>query len=175
MGDPAAVEILTAGTARAALPGLIGVLEDAVAGGASIGFLPPLAPGEARAYWKSVVDAVERGATALLVARRDGDVLGTVQLHLEDRANGRHRAELAKLMVHRAHRRQGIGARLMAAAERDARARGLTTLLLDTRLGDESERLYRACGWTFVGSIPRYARSANGVLDANAIYYRLLE
>jgi ribosomal protein S18 acetylase RimI-like enzyme len=169
------VEILTAGTARAALPGLIGVLEDAVAGGASIGFLPPLAPGEARAYWKSVVDAVERGATALLVARRDGDVLGTVQLHLEDRANGRHRAELAKLMVHRAHRRQGIGARLMAAAERDARARGLTTLLLDTRLGDESERLYRACGWTFVGSIPRYARSANGVLDANAIYYRLLE
>ncbi len=175
MGDPAAVEILTAGTARAALPGLIGVLEDAVAGGASIGFLPPLAPGEARAYWESALDAVARGATVLLVARRAADVVGTVQLHLEDRANGRHRAELAKLMVHRAHRRQGIGAQLMAAVQQDARTRGLATLFLDTRLGDESERLYRACGWTFVGSIPKYARSATGALDANAIYYLLLE
>ena len=120
MGDLVTVETLTAAAASAALPGLTGVLEDAVDGGASVGFLPPLAPGEALAYWESVVDAVARGATALLVARRDGEVAGT-------------------------------------------------------RLGDESERLYRACGWTFVGSIPRYARSASGTLDANAIYSLLLE
>ena len=29
--------------------------------------------------------------------------------------------------------------------------------------------------WQSVGSIPEYARSASGALDANAIYYRLLD
>jgi ribosomal protein S18 acetylase RimI-like enzyme len=79
-----------------------------------------------------------------------------------------------KVMVHRKARRRGLGCALMLAAEEEARRRGRTTLYLDTRRGDPAERLYLTTGWTYVGSIPRYARSADGTLDANAIYYKLL-
>ena len=78
-------------------------------------------------------------------------------------------------MVHTRARRRGIGRALMLAAEAEARRLGRSTLFLDTRLGDPSEILYRSLGWEFAGSIPRYARSAGGALDANAIYYRLLD
>ena len=77
-------------------------------------------------------------------------------------------------MVHSACRRRGLGRALMLAAEDDARRLGRTTLVLDTRQGDPSERLYRALGWERGGVIPRYARSADGKLDASAFYYRLL-
>ena len=80
-----------------------------------------------------------------------------------------------KLMVHTRARRRGIGRALMLAAETEARRRGRTTLVLDTRRGDPSEALYLSLGWTLAGIIPRYARSADGALDATAFYYRLLE
>jgi hypothetical protein len=63
----------------------------------------------------------------------------------------------------------------MQAAEDHARRLHRTTLFLDTRLGDHADRLYRAAGWTFAGSIPRYARSAGGGFDASAFYYKLLD
>lgn len=93
----------------------------------------------------------------------------------ETRANGSHRAELMKLMVHPAARRRGFARALMQAAAGEARRRGRSTLVLDTWRGDPAEALYQSLGWTFVGSIPRYARTAGGGLDANAIYYLLLE
>jgi ribosomal protein S18 acetylase RimI-like enzyme len=91
------------------------------------------------------------------------------------RANGLHRAEVAKLMVHRAARRRGIARALMLALEDHARRLGRTTLVLDTRQGDPSERLYQSLGYQLAGAIPEYARSADGTLDATAIYYRLLK
>ncbi len=171
----APIEALTAEAAQAELSALAALLEDAVASGASIGFLPPLGPAEAADYWTTVVASVRAGTRVLLAARdADGAVVGSVQVDLESRPNGRHRAEVMKVMVHRRARRRGLGHALMAAAEEHARRLGRTTLFLDTRLGDPAERLYRAQGWTFAGSIPRYARSAGGALDANAIYYKLL-
>lgn len=134
-----------------------------------------LAPSEATDYRRTVVGVLHDGARVLLVAREAGRILGTVQLDLITRPNGRHRAEVVKLMVHRRGRRRGIGRALMLTVEEQARRRGRTTLFLDTRLGDPAERLYRAVGWTFVGSIPRYARSADGALDANAIYDKVLD
>jgi ribosomal protein S18 acetylase RimI-like enzyme len=170
------IESLEAKGASVAVESLGPLLQDAVDDGASVGFLPPLRSDEARAYWQGVVSAVADGSRLLWVAREvDGAIVGTVQLDLEKRANGDHRAELIKLMVHTRARRRGIGRALMLAAEAEAGRRGRTTLFLDTRLGDPSERLYRSLGWQFVGSIPRYARSAGGALDANAIYYRLLD
>jgi ribosomal protein S18 acetylase RimI-like enzyme len=77
-------------------------------------------------------------------------------------------------MVHRAARRNGLGRALMQAVETEARRRARSTLVLDTRQGDPSESLYRQLGWTFVGAVPRYARSADGSLHATAIYYKLL-
>jgi ribosomal protein S18 acetylase RimI-like enzyme len=153
---------------------LVTLLEDAVDSGASIGFLPPVSVDEATAYWRSVADAVGEGSRVLLIAR-DGDrVAGSVQLDLALRPNARHRAEVAKVMVHRAARRRGIGRALMVALEEEARRLGRTTLVLDTRQGDPSEGLYRSLGWHFAGAIPGYARSAGGTLDGTAIYYKLL-
>jgi ribosomal protein S18 acetylase RimI-like enzyme len=170
------IESLTAGAARRARAALIALLRNVVDDGASVGFLPPLAETEAGQYWDTVAAAVAEGGRLLWIARVAGEgVVGTVQLDLEQRANGDHRAELMKLMVHTRARRRGIGRELMRAAEAEARRNGRTTLFLDTRRGDPSEVLYRSLGWELAGSIPRYARSAGGALDANAIYYRLLD
>jgi acetyltransferase len=171
------IESLTADGARGCLADLVAVLTDSVDGGASVGFLPPLDPDDARAYWQSVADAVADGTRVLVAARRaeDGALVGTAQLGLETRANGRHRAEVMKVLVLSRARRQGIGRALMDVLEREARRRGRTTLVLDTRAGDPSERLYVACGWTRAGAIPKYAQSAGGGVDASAFYYRLLD
>jgi len=151
------------------------LLQDVVDGGASVGFLPPLSAEEARAYWDSVAAALENGGRRLWVARAGGGgIVGTVQLDLASQANGRHRAEASKLMVVSSARRQGIGSLLMEAAEAEARGLGRTTLVLDTRQGDPSEALYRGMGWQPAGTIPRYARSADGTLHTTAFYYKLL-
>jgi GNAT superfamily N-acetyltransferase len=145
-----------------------------VDGGASVGFLPPLDPAEAATYWDGVAAALAEGARVLLLSHHDGRPVGTVQLDLAMRPNGLHRAEVSRLMVHRAARRHGIGRALMLAIEERARALGRTTLVLDTRQGDPSERLYQALGWQLAGAIPRYARSADGSLHTTALYYKLL-
>lgn len=151
------------------------LLRDVVDGGASVGFLPPLGAEEAGGYWDGVARALEGGGRRLWIARNAAGVLaGTVQLDLEQRANGNHRAELTKLMVLTATRRQGLGRALMEAAETEARRLGRTTLVLDTRQGDPSELLYLGLGWQRAGAIPRYARSADGTLHATVFYFKLL-
>ena len=176
------IEALDADAARREQAALVALLRNVVDDGGSVGFLPPLSADEAREYWESVAVAVKGGGRLLWVARDAGaivgpiigPIIGTVQLDLEKRANGSHRAELIKLMVHTSGRRRGVGRALMLVAQDEARCRGRSTLVLDTRQGDPSEALYRSLGWTFAGAIPRYARSGNGVLHATAIYYLLL-
>ena len=64
---------------------------------------------------------------------------------------------------------------LMAALESEARARGRTLLVLDTRADDVAEQLYYASGYTFAGRIPGYARSPHGEgFDGTSIFYRQL-
>ena len=176
---PPLIEALDADAARREQDALVALLRNVVDDGGSVGFLPPLAADEAREYWESVAVAVKGGSRCLWVARDGGapgrPIIGTVQLDLEKRANGDHRAEVIKLMVHTAGRRRGLGRALMLAAQAEARRRGRRTLVLDTRQGDPSEALYRSLGWTFAGAIPQYARSANRELHATAIYYLLLE
>jgi acetyltransferase len=151
------------------------LLQHVVGGGASGGFLPPLGETEAATYWDGVAAALKCGGRRLWIARgAEGGIVGTVQLDLAGQANGRHRAEVVKLMVLSSARRRGIGRLLMEAAEAEARRLGRTTLVLDTRQGDPSEALYRAMGWQPAGTIPRYARSADGTLHSTAFYYKLL-
>ncbi|MBI1848083.1 MAG: GNAT family N-acetyltransferase [Candidatus Rokubacteria bacterium] len=154
---------------------LVALLEDAVDSGASIGFLAPLNPGEADAYWGAVLAPLRDGSRRLLVAEGADGLVGTVQLDLAMRPNGLHRAEVAKLMVHTRARRHGLGRVLMLAVEDEARRLGRTTLVLDTRAGDPSERLYQALGWHRFGLVPRYAKSSSGALDASAFYFKLLD
>jgi ribosomal protein S18 acetylase RimI-like enzyme len=169
------IEGLDAGGVARHRDALAALLCDAVDSGASIGFLPPLSAGEAGAYWDTVAHALDEGSRVALASWGAADrLVGSVQLDLAMRANGRHRAEVIRLMVHRAARRNGIGRALMQAVEAEARKCARSTLVLDTRQGDPSESLYRQLGWTFVGAVPRYAQSADGTLHATAIYYKLL-
>ena len=153
------------------LPSLADLLIDAVDGGASIGFLPPLDRATALDYWRDTGEAVRCGARVLLAATQDGAALGAVQLGLETRANGDHRGEILKLMVHRRARRQRLATALMDAAENEARARGRTLLLLDTERESAAETLYERRGWTRFGEVPRYARSAGGELHTTVFFY----
>lgn len=164
--------LVLSGRDRAAgrdLDDLAEILQATVQSGASIGFLAPFALDDAKAYWRALRGSVASGGRVLLGARRNGALVGTVQVVLDAPPNGRHRAEIAKLLVHPAARRGGFGAALMAAAEDVARAHGRTLLVLDTRTGDDGERLYRRIGYQAAGVIPRYARDADGGL-ADTIY-----
>lgn len=147
------------------------LLVEVVNDGASIGFLAPLEPGKAREYWLSVPGAGVR----LLQARRNGKLVGTVQLQLCMKENGSHRAEVAKLMVHRAVRRAGVAKSLMAALEKLAQDDDRKLLVLDTRARDPSNLLYQSLGYIGAGSIPAYARSSAGGYDATVFYYKFLD
>lgn len=173
--ERASIQELSAAPTRSLKSGLADLLMDVVAGGASVGFLPPLGAEDASAYWDSVAEALEGGGRRLWIARAaDGGLVGAVQLDLASQANGGHRAEVIKLMVLSSARRRGLGRLLMEAAEAESRRLGRTTLVLDTRQGDPSEALYRGMGWKPAGTIPRYARSADGTLHTTAFYYKLL-
>lgn len=167
---------LSAAEARAAVGDLAALLQDAVASGASLGFLDPLDDAVARHYWQDVCAKVEMGARLLLVARaEDGVVVGAAQLDMATMPNGSHRAEVQKVCVLRSARGQGIGRRLMLTIEDTARAANRTLLVLDTRQGDVAESLYRKLGYIEAGVIPAYARSSSGTLDASIFFYRALD
>ncbi len=146
------------------------LLVDVVGEGASVGFLPPLPYAEARAYWTKVLEKNVK----MWVAERDGVIVGTIQLHLATKPNSLHRAEIAKLMVHPSAGRQGIGRALLLMAEARARVESRSLLILDTREGDHSNRLYQSMGYQEAGRIPQYVTSADGSLDATVIYYKIL-
>jgi ribosomal protein S18 acetylase RimI-like enzyme len=156
--DPALVEVLGA------------LLVDVVGQGASVGFLNPLSPADARAYWSGVLAP----HVTLLVAEQQGRLVGTAQLHAAQQPNARHRAEVCKLMVHPAAQRRGIARALMEKLESSARAGGRSLLVLDTRSGDVSSDLYRSMGYVEVGRIPRFARSSSGQLDSTVLFYKEL-
>lgn len=168
------VERLTAEQGDGHLDQLVGLLQDAAESGASVGFLPPVGDAEGRAYWRTVLAAVAEGGRVLLAAVEGNSIVGTVQLDLARMANARHRAEVMKLMVHRRARRRGIGRALMLGLEEEARRVGRSLLVLDTRAADAAEQLYVSLGYTRVGVIPRYARSASGSLDDTVYFYREL-
>ncbi len=165
----------TAEQALAKLDELTELLIDAVDGGASVGFMPPLTETDAAAYWRSVVPAISDGSRVLLAAVEEGQLQGSVQLALETRANGNHRAEAMKLFVHRRARRRGLAKALMAEAECAARRLGRTLLLMDTRDGGEADRMCQALGYVRYGEVPQYARSSDGRLHTTVFYYRQLD
>jgi len=152
--------------------GLVDVLIDCVDGGASVSFMYPLSRERAEAFWREVAAGVGAGSRALLVAEDAAGVCGTVQLLLDQPENQPHRADVAKMLVHRRARRQGLGAALMRAAELSARRLGKTLLVLDTATDGDADRLYRRLGWTRVGDIPGYALLPRGEPCGTTVFYR---
>ncbi|MGH2830818.1 MAG: GNAT family N-acetyltransferase [Actinomycetota bacterium] len=148
------------------------VLIDCVEGGASVSFMDPLSRNRAVVFWRGVARGVAAGERALLVAEDVSGLCGTVQLLLAQPENQPHRADLAKMLVHRRARRQGLGAALLSAAEATARECGKTLLVLDAVTGGDAERLYARMGWQRVGVIPGYALLPRGGLCDTTIFYR---
>ena len=150
------IRTLAPSETAAALPALCTILSDCVEGGASVGFMSPYTPEDATAYWEGVARAVQARETVLIVAERDGNILGTVQLGLATMPNQPHRADLKKLLVHRAARGLGLSRLLMEAAESEATKHGRHVLVLDTATGSPAEAIYEKFGWHRVGVIPQY-------------------
>jgi GNAT superfamily N-acetyltransferase len=159
---------------EAVRPRLAEILVDSVRQGASVGFLEPLDPDDADAYWRRIERAVGEGRCALLVAALGDEVVGTVQLDVDTLPNQPHRATVCKLLVHSAFRRTGVGEALMGALEGAALERGRWLLTLDTATA-EAERLYERMGWTASGAIPKYALNPDGTLTATTFYWKELE
>lgn len=156
------------------LEALIELLRDSVDSGASIGFLPPLPRPLSETYWRECFDDVAHGTRVVLVALDGERVIGSGQLALMTKPNSPHRAEVQKVLVHRDARRRGLGRALMERLETEALARGRTLLVLDTRRGDDAERLYTAMGWSRVGVIPRYVINGDGAFDDTVVFYKEL-
>jgi GNAT superfamily N-acetyltransferase len=157
------------------IDGLADVLIDCVEGGASVSFMLPLSADRARAFWRRIAAAVDRGERAVLVAETGGRIVGTVHLVLDLPENQPHRADVSKMLVHRDVRRRGVGAQLVRAAEDLARELGRSVLVLDTVTGADAERLYARLGWQRVGEVPAYALFPDGGLCSTTFFYRRLD
>lgn len=159
---------------RARLPELGALLADAVGRGASVNFMAGFTAAEGEAFWRGQLSGLRAGERRLLVAEAAGRLVGTVVLSFAPQPNGPHRAEIGKMLVHSAHRRQGLGRRLLEAAEGMARDAGRTLLLLDTEAGSAGANLYEACGWTAYGLMPDHSYTPDGHLAAAAYFFKVL-
>jgi GNAT superfamily N-acetyltransferase len=149
------------------------VLRDCVEGGASVGFMRPLAEGRPEAFWRQVAATVAAGERHLFVAEdAAGRICGTLSLVVDMPDNQPHRADVSKMLVHRRARRQGIAERLLRALESKARALGKTTLVLDTVTGSDASRVYERLGWQRAGDIPHYALMPDGAPCSTTYYFK---
>jgi GNAT superfamily N-acetyltransferase len=170
----AIIEPLTPGTFPAARDALAEILHACVHTGASVGFVLPFTLDQARAFWDQIGASLAAEQRHVLVARLDGRIAGTVQLVFAPQHNARHRAEVAKMLVHPDARRKGIASSLMQAAEIAARQRGLRLLTLDTATGREAEPLYQGLGYALTGVVPSYAEDVTGGLIATTFMHKEL-
>ena len=156
------------------IQGLSDVLIDCVEGGASVSFMLPMTREKAETFWRSAAECVARGERLVLAAVNSaGTIIGTVQVMLDQPENQPHRGDIAKMLVHRRARRQGVGEALLIAAEQAAVAAGKTLLVLDTA-NDEAARLYARQGWQRCGEIPHYALMPDGAPCATTIFFKFL-
>jgi GNAT superfamily N-acetyltransferase len=110
----------------------------------------------------------------LIAENENGRIVGTVQLLTAQPENQPHRADVAKMLVCRQARRQGVAMRLMAAVDEHARQAGKSVLVLDTVTGGDAERLYERAGWTRVGTVPNYALMPDGAFCGTTFFYKQL-
>ncbi|HEY3110737.1 MAG TPA: GNAT family N-acetyltransferase [Chloroflexota bacterium] len=151
---------------------LADTLVETVASGGSVSFMHPLAPEVAAAFWTQSLAAAEAGGRVVLGAVEDGELVGTVTLHLDCPPNQPHRGEIAKLMVRVSRRGRGVARALMLEAERIARQRGRTLLTLDTAAEEGAGPFYEKLGFVRAGVIPDYALKPYGGLCGTIIYWK---
>lgn len=161
-----------------ALPALVDLLQACVAGGASIGWPHTPDAEVAAAFWRRCAAAVAAGERQVWLAlERAGDprsVQGSAQLLLDMPPNGRHRADIAKVMVHPRARRMGLAGALMHTLETQALDQGRSLLVLDTLEGSDAQRLYTRRGYQRCGRIPAYAVVGDGSAEATMVMFKRL-
>ncbi|TMB78264.1 MAG: GNAT family N-acetyltransferase [Chloroflexi bacterium] len=168
-----AIHELNERTFVSAIPDLATLLVDAVEDGASVGFVMPFTHEDATAWWRELSGDVAAGHIVVVLLRADGGrPAGTAQLRLAQYPNQRHRADVAKVLVHSGMRRKGFGRALMSALEDVARRQGRTLLVLDTISGSDAAVMYQRLGWTRAGEIPRYAAMPDGALAPTTYYFK---
>jgi GNAT superfamily N-acetyltransferase len=174
MPDEDAIEIrrLTPPEAHEQLDALARVLVDCVEGGASVGYMAPFSHAEARAVFEEYAREAVDGRRIILGAFMDSELIGTAQLVVAVPPNQPHRADVARVLVHRSARRRGIAKRLMGRLEQEARAEGKTLLVLDAVTGGDAARLYEGLGWNTVGVIPDYALYPDGRLCDTTVFWK---
>ncbi len=157
------------------LPELNEVAIGCVANGASVGFMHPLSCEKATSFWQGVARGVANQQRVVLVAEDEfKQIVGTVQLILDQPENQPHRADVAKLQVHPRARRRGVAQRLMQQLETCAQEAGKSVLVLDTATGSDAEIFYRQHGWIRVGDLPKYALMPDGAFCSTTFYFKHL-
>ena len=165
---------LNAAEGRQYLGALAEVLLDCVKGGASVSFMASFSKADAASFFEKVIEEVQHGNRILLAAFIDEALVGTVQIVTAMPPNQPHRADVAKLLVRRSARGQGVAKLLMKHVEEASRLAGKTVLVLDTATGDVAEKLYIRLGWTRVGVIPRYALYPDGTWCDTTLFFKQL-
>ncbi len=168
------IRLLNAAEAREKVSALAEVLHDCVEGGASVSFMAPFSQADAEAFFQKVATGVEQGERILLAAFDGSRLIGTVQIVLSTPPNQPHRADVAKLLVHRSARGKGVAKLLMQAVEEASLRAGKTLLVLDTVTGSVAEKLYKDLGWTVVGVIPDYALFPDGRFCDTTVFFKKL-
>ena len=147
-------------------------LIETVAHGGSVSFMHPLDPDLAAAFWAKSLAAAEDGSRVVLGALDDGELVGTVTLHLDCPPNQPHRGEIAKMMTRVSQRGRGVARALMVEAERIACERGRSLLTLDTATEEGAGPFYEKLGFVKAGVIPDYALKPHGGLCGTIIYWK---
>jgi ribosomal protein S18 acetylase RimI-like enzyme len=170
--DGAEIEALAPSEFDGAITALARLVSDAVDDGASVNFLAGATVEHASDWWRRRRADVLDGTTTVFVARVGGAIVGSTILERSRNQNSQHRAEIGKVIVHSSLRRRGLGARLMAAAERRARDDGRWMLLLDAATGTPAEAFYRALGWKVLGVVPNHSRRPDGTLADTTFFWK---
>jgi len=90
---------------------LVNLIKDSVANNYSVGFMQESTEADFEKFWLDEIAKCD-SQNAIFLALVGDEVLGSVIVTRELRANGRHRAEFRKLLVHSKHKKWVSGLHL---------------------------------------------------------------
>jgi GNAT superfamily N-acetyltransferase len=153
---------------------LVNLLKDAVDNNYSVGFMHDSTEADFEKFWSGEIEMCD-SENIIFLAHSGEEVLGTVIVTRELRANGRHRAEFRKLLVHSKAQKMGIGFALEKFATNYAKDIGLKLLYLDSATSYLIDHTYEKWGWKKSGEILNFAKNPDGSLVSTWFFYKLLD
>ncbi len=130
--------------------------------------------GPAGTAWQGAAAGVAQGVRALVTAWVAGELVGAVQLGLDERGALPHRAAMDGLLLAPDCDRAMVARALLGEAEAAGVARGKRLLTAEWPADDPVAEAFRDCGWQCVGRIPGGAWGAGGALVDSLIFCKVL-